>query len=104
MRSARTRAKKKDIPFSLTRHWIEDRLRAGHCEATGIRFSFKSSYLNPFGPSLDRVDSSLGYTPDNVQVVVWAYNNAKGPWDSSVLTTIAEAIVESTKVDSRRSG
>lgn len=29
-------------------------------------------------PSLDRKDSSEGYTEDNVQFVTWMYNAAKG--------------------------
>jgi len=31
-----------------------------------------------FCPSLDRVDSSKGYTKDNVQLVCRIYNTAKG--------------------------
>lgn len=38
----------------------------------------KSSYKNSLRPSVDRLDDSLGYTLDNIQLVTWGENRAKG--------------------------
>ena len=39
--AAKYRAKKKDIPFNLTKDWIAEKLNNGFCEATGIKFKIK---------------------------------------------------------------
>ena len=59
-----------------------ERLVRGVCEQTGVPFDYrrthkKSHAMRLFSPSLDRIDPSLGYTQDNCQVVVIAYNLAK---------------------------
>ena len=49
------------------------------CSKTGIPFDLETSFsrTNPFTPSPDRIDSSLGYTKANVQWVCWMYNIMK---------------------------
>lgn len=66
---------------SLTLDWVADRIALGVCEVTGLQFDISShgSPPNCFAPSLDRIDPTKGYHADNVQVVVWIYNRAKGP-------------------------
>lgn len=61
--------------FALTREWLRPRLVRGVCEATGQSLTFSPG--DETVPSIDRKDSSLGYTPDNCWVVTWRYNNAK---------------------------
>ena len=77
---------------------IATRIAGGRCEVTGLPFDLKPSLhkhrSNPWAPSLDRRDSSKGYTPDNVQVVVAAYNYAKSEWSEAVLLRLARAIVD----------
>lgn len=82
---AKQRADKKGIDCDLDRKWIEDKLRQGCCEATGIKFfikeySSKEEYtkVHPFSPSLDQIKPSGGYTKDNVQVVCDQFNKLKG--------------------------
>ena len=85
LKSARTSASKKNLPFDLTVDWIEQKLIDGLCEVSGISFDFESMNTgkwghgsqNPFSPSLDRTVPELGYTKDNVKVVVWIYNVGK---------------------------
>ena len=86
--NARARAKKgklKDLPFTLTGSDVVLEIYYGQCQATGLDFDLgpapKGSSRNPFGPSLDRIDSSLGYTPDNVRMVIWAFNTATAEWN-----------------------
>jgi hypothetical protein len=37
----------------------------------------KSGYLTKLKPSIDRLDDTIGYTPDNIQLVTWEQNNNK---------------------------
>lgn len=97
LKRAKIRAKEKGWEFDLTRDWVLQRLKKGVCEVTGLPFDLskqdESLRHNPFAPSLDRIDPSRGYTKDNVQVVIWAYNAAKNEFGEYVLRAIAEALV-----------
>jgi hypothetical protein len=66
-------------------------LNEGACEVTGIPFDYES---RQFAPSLDRRDNAMGYTDDNIQVVVWIYNAAKGVGTHADILRLAEAIRE----------
>lgn len=78
--AAKGRATKSKLTFSLT---TEDAIRFStitRCQRTGRPFdlSFKTAKRQRSNaPSIDRIDSSKGYTSDNVQLVCWAYNAAK---------------------------
>lgn len=77
---AMTRTLGKNLEFSLTLARVEVALLIGKCERTGIAFDFQSHnsyHFNPFSPSIDRIDSKIGYTDTNVQIVCTAYNIAK---------------------------
>ncbi len=93
LRRARSRAKKLGVEFSLTREWLEKKMDGGCCEVTGIYFEFGNTPYHSFLPSLDRIDSSGGYTPDNVQVVVLIYNRAKGPDSHADIVRFATAVL-----------
>lgn len=73
--NARQRAKARGIDFTLPLEWVEERLEKGHCEVTGIPFDF--SFQRLWSPSLDKIDPTKGYTPDNTQMTVFIYNSAK---------------------------
>lgn len=80
---ARRRAKAKGLPCTISRQWVLERLRSGYCDATGVRFEFdtstrrKGQAYTSTAPSLDRIDSSVGYTPSNTQVVCAKHNVSK---------------------------
>lgn len=80
--SAATRAKRKGIPFSLGDADIADiqrRIDVGLCEITGMPFDLSPGrHFN--SPSIDRIDSTRGYSPDNIRVVCHAMNAAMGDW------------------------
>ena len=92
----RARAGRAGFEFDLTREWIEQRLDAGVCEVSGLGLELgrdpKMRFV-PFGPSVDRIDSSRGYTQDNCRVVVWIYNMAKSEWDDETVLKFAKALV-----------
>jgi len=87
---ARCRGKKYKRECTITRKQIETRLEIGICEATGIAFES----TGPFAPSLDRTDSSGGYTPLNVRVVVRIYNLAKRDWKHADVVRMAAALMD----------
>lgn len=95
---AAKRARDTGRDFNLTREDVARRVAAGRCEVTGLPFDMAPGpdrhHANPWAPSLDRKDSSKGYTTDNVQVVVSAYNYAKSEWSADVLLRLARAIVD----------
>lgn len=77
---------------SITTSWIEEKLKIGVCEVTNLPFIFESH--SPFTPSLDRKDSSKGYTPENTQVVVWIYNTAKNKFTHNDVLVLAQALLK----------
>lgn len=97
VRAAKTRAQAKGLPFLLDAHEIIRKIQAGRCEVTGIPFFLKhhtekSTFKHPFSPSLDRIDPRKGYTADNVHVVVWIYNAAKGEGVHEDVLNLARAL------------
>jgi len=70
-----------ELDFSST--WLEEKILAGVCEATGIPFDLNTVFSNtvhaknPWVPSIDRIDSSKPYLKNNVHVVVYMYNVCK---------------------------
>lgn len=45
------------------------------CKYSGVNLCYGKGKI--FQPSIDRIDNSKGYTPDNICVVSWAINGAK---------------------------
>jgi len=82
--------------FELDRRWIDDKLSLGRCEITGICFEFskESGDVNFFAPSIDRIDSSKGYTRANSRLVVWGYNRAKGEHTDNEVLMLAYAVLK----------
>lgn len=88
--NARTRAKKRGLPCTITRDWVIGAL-SGRCAATGLEFDFASR--SPFAPSLDQIDPALGYTPENTRLVIAIFNYAKNIWTDADVTTLARALI-----------
>ncbi len=86
---AKTRAKRKKIEFTLELEKIITAVENGHCEATGIRFVLDLPETpgkhHPYAPSIERIDSSIGYTNENCQVVTYAFNSMKNQWDMDII-------------------
>ena len=96
---AKRRAKKLGIEYDLDIDWVHQKLLIGTCEASGLPFQYNYEYVEhgygvqkSFSPSLDRINPAKGYTKDNVQVVVWCYNAAKGCGLHEDVLQLAEAL------------
>ena len=90
--SAKHKAFKKCLNFDLTVRWIEKKIINGYCEATGI--SFNNEINSPFIASIDRKDSTKGYTKDNCWIVCWFFNCMKMDYDIDKLFEFCEIIIE----------
>src|SRR6266436_5014533 len=89
LRSARYRARKKNIPFSIT---VKDIHIPSRCPVLGISLRSNLGNKKPGrdSPSLDRIDSSKGYVPGNVMVISWRANDVKGNGTIEELRRVAD--------------
>lgn len=92
MWKAKHRAKMAGLDFDLTTQWAESRW-TGRCEVTGAPFVLGTKKNGPYSASIDRIDSSKGYTQDNARFVLWAVNRLKGDTGDDVMREIARLIV-----------
>jgi hypothetical protein len=76
VRDHMSKAKYKGQKWKLDCRDITDRiLMQGKCKLSDKEFVYK--FNSPFSPSIDRIDSSKGYTPCNIQFVCTSVNLAK---------------------------
>lgn len=95
---AKKNALKREIPFTITRAQFDTLVErsGGRCMVTGIEFQFtkfEGSSRRPFAPSLDRIDSSKGYTPQNCRLVCVLVNLALNEWGLEPLLKVARHLV-----------
>ena len=69
---AKIRSQRRGIEFTIK---LSDVLSdyTGTCPVLGVKYEDKGDYVM----SIDRKDSSLGYTPDNISVMSWRANRIK---------------------------
>lgn len=94
--SCKSRALKKGLSVEIDINWVEERLKAGVCEITGVPFVFirGAKKKDPFSPSIDRIDNSLGYTKKNSRVVLWAVNAAIADFGISIYMDVAKLVIK----------
>lgn len=68
-------------PYELDEEWLIAELERQdyRCAVTGIPFQAEridGKRVNPFAPSIDRIDCSGGYTKDNIRLVLTSVNLA----------------------------
>lgn len=92
-RTAKKNAKSRGIEFNLTIEELNSIFEKskGKCSLTGIKFTMeKSNYrMPPWIPSLDRINSDLGYSIDNCRLVCCAVNLALNQFGFDVLKKIS---------------
>jgi hypothetical protein len=75
--------------------------QGGRCAVSGLAFSMVvfggGAAPRPYGPSLDQITPDGGYSPENVQIVLWAVNCGMGRWGREHFMLIARAAVEREK-------
>lgn len=94
---AKFSAKEKNIPFDLDMEWIKQKIQAGICELTGIKFKLEpleNGRQNPYTASLDRIVPEEGYIKSNVRMILWALNAAFNSYGEDVYANIARVYLE----------
>jgi hypothetical protein len=99
MSYAKGRARQNKRGFNLDIDFLLEMFTAqnGQCKLTGISFSLEKENdcrVDPWAISIDRIDSKLGYTKDNVRLVCTVVNFALNEWGEKVLRTMSEAIIQ----------
>jgi len=88
-KSAESRSREKNKEFTIGFDDIKEvgRSQLWKCKVTGIDFDLSpinGKRTRPFAPRIDRIDSSKGYTPDNIRLVCFAVNMAMNEWGDEV--------------------
>ena len=109
---AKKRAKKKGISFNLTGEFLKElnTKQQGKCVYTGLSLDWdycsqgEHRYIkgqNAYRASLDRIDSSKGYTQDNVQLVVYIVNMIKNAFTEKEFLENCLLIVENARASGK---
>ena len=91
---AKHRAKRQGREFDLKFEEVEF---PTHCPVFGHKFVYSSGGDRRSSPSLDRIDSSRGYTADNVQIISSLANYMKRDATKKQLKKFAKWIKKSMK-------
>lgn len=97
MAKCRYRSARKGNACTIDRDFLADKLRLtrGRCELTGVRFCTDKAEVagRPFAHSVDRIDSTLGYTRANVRIVCAGINVAMMHWGEALFAKLAVGYV-----------
>lgn len=90
--AARKRAKNNNLKCTITK---EDIIIPKTCPYLGITLQIdnrKRKTIRDAWPTLDRIDNTKGYTPDNIEVISWLANTMKNKASISQLKVFAKKI------------
>jgi len=93
--SAKKRAKRRDVPFSITPLDIAIPAR---CPVLGVKLAIghgaDGKGPSSCSPTLDCIDPSLGYVPGNIAVISWRANRLKSDATLAELRRLADWVEE----------
>jgi hypothetical protein len=98
LNAAIKRAKDRDEYFNLTLADVIRGISPGYCQRTFFPFDLslqnrgKKYHINPYSPSIDKIDPRGIYEPSNVQYVCSWYNLAKGQMSHEDLVIFCKRI------------
>lgn len=102
--SAKSRARRKNEEFKLSLDDVIKGLLIGRCEKTGIEFDIsmnprheKRTSVNPFAPSIDKINPAGIYEPSNVQYVSCWYNIARSQYTEEFFIEMCKKVLENLK-------
>lgn len=90
-------AEKRKLEFSVTREDMEEQFKKqnGKCAYTGMELHFGDKTVRPTA-SIDRIDSAVGYTKENIQWVHKDVNHMKMDMNHAQFIGICRTITENT--------
>lgn len=78
LNASRARAREKGRDHELTLQDLKKLFPVdGCCPVFGFKLEWNQAGFRETSPSLDRIDSTKGYTLDNVQIISWKANRIK---------------------------
>lgn len=79
LNASKQRATKKNLEHTITIKDLKEFYPVnGNCPVFGFKLNFGTAGFRDHSPSIDRIDSSKGYTKDNIQIISWKANRIKG--------------------------
>lgn len=94
---AKFRAKTKNLPFDLTQDFLLDlwNKQEGKCLICKRVFEWGSSTTRTsrLAPTVDRIDSTKGYTQDNIRLVTFHVNVAINQWGLAAFKELCEDVL-----------
>lgn len=106
LNQAKIRAKNKNIPFDINFEFIYNLWlnQNGTCLLTGNKFILKRGvrenelfYQHPYAPCIDKIESSKGYTKDNVRLICNHMNTALWDYGQEKLDFLIKSYLKTTK-------
>ncbi len=97
LNNARKAPISKIFPCTVDLSQIVKQIELGVCPVTGIQFQLSNeseTKKNAYSPSIDRINSSEGYTNENTRIVIWQYNLMKGELSDLEVLQICKRILE----------
>jgi len=100
--AARKGAARRGIDFTLTEDDVHKlwKRQKGLCAVSGLPMSLEHGTVSNHNYrklSVDRVDNDKGYHLNNIQLVIWQVNCAKGSGNLESLIEMAQGIVANVK-------
>jgi hypothetical protein len=86
---------------SIDVDWIENKLKLGFCELSGLPFDLNPSTQfsrNPNSPSLDRIDNdNRDYSPENTRLILTSLNGAINEYGLEHFLKTANAVLNNQR-------
>jgi hypothetical protein len=92
--SAKHRAQQRGLPFNIE---LDDIVIPEYCPVLHMKLELYNETQSRSSPSLDRINSKLGYTKDNIQVISWLANTMKTNASAKELLLFAEWVLNNFK-------
>ena len=88
------RSRRHSREFTIDKAWIQSKIEVGVCEFTKLPFKIRDMGKDAWQPSLDRIDSNLGYTKENTRVVLWCINTLLHEHGDEVINNMLDQLME----------